>query len=164
MQIIARTKLYELAYKAPKGAHLHIHFNSCLGPNVLLDIAAEKAMAKNMYISTNIQGALTDRNLDSANIQFHFLATKQSKSLFDADYKGRKSAGDDVSKYDQMLFQNFLDSFESKIGKQNLPRHIVGAVKGGRSKELALKWLQQKLVFSASEVKYTTGTEETCKK
>ncbi|RFU72059.1 adenosine amp deaminase, partial [Trichoderma arundinaceum] len=39
VKLINKTKAFKIISKMPKGAHLHIHFNSCLSPAVLLDIA-----------------------------------------------------------------------------------------------------------------------------
>ncbi|CAI4219986.1 unnamed protein product [Parascedosporium putredinis] len=39
VDLIDQTDLFRVAQKMPKGAHLHIHFNACLLPNVLLEIA-----------------------------------------------------------------------------------------------------------------------------
>lgn len=162
MQTIAKTRLYELAYKAPKGAHLHIHFNSCLGPNVLLDIAAEEAMKGRMYISTNIWGPLTAANLNTANIQFHFLgATKRTRGIFHSEYKGRETPTDDVETYDKMPFHDFLDDFQKNIGIDALPKSIQNAAGKNGSKALAMMWLRQKLVFSANQVTYATGSPDT---
>lgn len=166
IKIIAKTELYKLAYKAPKGAHLHIHFNSCLGPNVLLDIAAEAAVKDNMYISTDLQGAMTKANLNSAKVQFHFLATNQDKvkSLFDPAYRGRKLPTDPIETYDKMLFQRFLAEFKSKVGIDAFPKSMHGFIGKSDSKAVAMMWLQQKLVFSANQVTYDAGKPDTVAK
>lgn len=39
--LIHKTALFKVAREMPKGAHLHIHFNACLPPHALLDIALE---------------------------------------------------------------------------------------------------------------------------
>ncbi|ROW01891.1 hypothetical protein VMCG_05576 [Cytospora schulzeri] len=163
---IRSTELYKLAYKAPKGGHLHIHFNSCLGPNVLLDIAAENAIKHRMYISIDGDGALTKVNLHTAKIQFHFLAADEEKvkSIFDSTYKGRKPTTPTPETHEKMLFKEFLDDFEEYIGRDALPRNIQIAGKDDDSKGLAMRWLQQKLVFSAGEVTYDKGSPATVEK
>ncbi|RFU72209.1 adenosine deaminase cecr1 [Trichoderma arundinaceum] len=40
VKVINKTKVFKNISKMPKGAHLHIHFNSGLSPAVLLDIAS----------------------------------------------------------------------------------------------------------------------------
>ncbi|ORY61517.1 uncharacterized protein BCR38DRAFT_411384 [Pseudomassariella vexata] len=50
VDVIEQTHLFEVAQKMPKGAHLHIHFNACLVPDVLLTIAESM---ENMFIRSN---------------------------------------------------------------------------------------------------------------
>ncbi|KAH8743538.1 hypothetical protein F5883DRAFT_722614 [Diaporthe sp. PMI_573] len=47
--LIDRTMVFKLARQAPKGAHLHIHFNACLQPHVLLQIANPTASKGNLF-------------------------------------------------------------------------------------------------------------------
>lgn len=51
LHLIEKTKLYEIVRRMPKGAHLHIHFNANLLPNVLVDIAKDM---DRMYITSDI--------------------------------------------------------------------------------------------------------------
>lgn len=163
MQTIAKTKLYDFAWNAPKGAHLHIHFNACLAPNVLLDIAAEKAVEQNMYISTDIKGALTAAKLGAARIQFHYLVkTTKNSDLFESGYQGRSNPTQAVTEYQQMLFRDFLAKFGHKIKKDTPQLGLPDHLRVADSKTLAMNWLQHKLVFSAPEVKYPQGTSATC--
>ncbi|ROW08424.1 hypothetical protein VMCG_03294 [Cytospora schulzeri] len=144
-ELIDRTKVFRLARRAPKGAHLHIHFNACLQPGVLLDVA--RGMG-HMYITSDVslandggdgeggdvvQGDAPRRrgSIDSkrCRIQFSIMALAASQgNLFDADYKARTP----------MKFSEFLDEF---------PRHYPG--EGGGDDAMA--WLQRKLVFREEE-------------
>lgn len=117
-----------------------------------------------MFISTDVQGPLTKDNLETAAIQFHFLPAKQDKvkSVFDTGYKGRKTPTDKTS--DKMLFQDFLASFQSKIGMGAFPKSMQSVVGNSGSKALAMMWLRKKLVFSSDEVTYRQGSPATVAK
>lgn len=135
--LIDRTGVFGLARRAPKGAHLHIHFNACLRPGVLLEVA--RGM-EHMYITSDVSLAggggegegdgdgerrRADR-LRRCRIQFSIMALGASRgSLFDAGYSGRAP----------MRFAEFLEEF---------PRQHPG--EGG-----AMAWLQRKLVFREEE-------------
>jgi adenosine deaminase CECR1 len=58
--------LFRISQEMPKGAHLHIHFNACLLPHVLLDIAETM---DSMYISSNMP-LISEKNLNICEIQF----------------------------------------------------------------------------------------------
>lgn len=139
--------MYRLATRAPKGGHLHIHFNSCLGPNVLLEIATHEQVNHMMYISTDIQGRLTADKLKTVKIRFHFMASwRNPKSVFAEDYNGRTTANENpkpIGTHDRMLFRVFRQEFEARFP--------------GRK---AMAWLQEKLVFSSNDVKYEEGDTE----
>ncbi|KAI1880609.1 hypothetical protein JX265_000849 [Neoarthrinium moseri] len=64
--LMENTALFHVATQTPKGAHLHIHFNSCLLPHVLLDIATDM---DHMYISSDLP-LTSAHNLDRCEIQF----------------------------------------------------------------------------------------------
>lgn len=124
--LIDRTKVFQLAKRAPKGAHLHIHFNACLQPDVLLKIASEM---EQMYITSDVPLHTKDEDhpnrLGRCKIQFSIMDLTASKgSLFDQDYKDRTP----------MKFNEFIKEF---------PQHHQGAN--------ALEWLQEKLVFREEE-------------
>lgn len=124
-ELIDRSKVFRVAKKAPKGAHLHIHFNACLLPNVLLDIAAGM---EQMYITSDLPlvDAQEYRNYRRAKIQFSIMAQPASTgNLFDTAYKDREGA---------MQFKEFLQEF---------PKRSRG--------EDAMCWLRRKLVFREEE-------------
>lgn len=123
--LIDKSKVFKLARRLPKGAHLHIHFNACLQPNVLLEIASGM---EHMYINSDLP--LTDadnyHNYKRAKIQFSIMAQAASTgNLFAAGYKDRQGAQN---------FKDFLDEF---------PKH--------RRDVDAMTWLQEKLVFREDE-------------
>ncbi|ROV91406.1 hypothetical protein VPNG_09987 [Cytospora leucostoma] len=122
--LIDKTEIFKLARRAPKGAHLHIHFNACLQPSVLLDVASEM---DHMYITSDLPlgNTLSRNNHRRCKIQFSIMAIKESQgNLFDPRYGDRLP----------MKFSEFLKEFE---------RHYPG--------EDAMAWLQEKLVFREEE-------------
>ncbi|KAJ4169282.1 hypothetical protein NW754_001394 [Fusarium falciforme] len=123
--LIEDTALFRITRQMPKGSHLHIHFNSCLQPHVLLDIAKEM---DGMWISSDLR--LTPDNdyesFEQCEIQFS-LATKNDEplgNLFHGERKGRR----------WMKFQDFLRQF---------PAHY--------EKSTADEWLSNKLMFHEDE-------------
>lgn len=124
--LIDKCRVFKIATKIPKGAHLHIHFNACLKPAVLLDIAKNM---EHMYITSDLP--LTDtnnfHNLKRAKIQFSIMANPENKgNLFESSYADRGA----------QKFKEFLKEYPEK-----LPGRTIDA----------MAWLQEKLVFSDKE-------------
>ncbi|KAI0164087.1 hypothetical protein GGR57DRAFT_452280 [Xylariaceae sp. FL1272] len=63
---IDKKELYQIARMAPKGAHLHLHFNSTLLPHVLLGYAADM---DNMFIWSDM-GLDEKENFDTCKVEF----------------------------------------------------------------------------------------------
>ncbi|KAH6949664.1 hypothetical protein BKA56DRAFT_714824 [Ilyonectria sp. MPI-CAGE-AT-0026] len=75
-ELIDQTALFRVARRMPKGGHLHIHFNACLPPQVLLDIA--KGMDR-MFIMSNLP-LISDSgcgNSDRCEIQFQLMSPEK---------------------------------------------------------------------------------------
>lgn len=125
VDLINKTGLLDVARMMPKGAHLHIHFNSCLRPNVLLDIA--KKMDR-MFITSDLPLIGDDDyfNFRKCEIQFSIMKPENERpgNLFSRDYRDRET----------MRFADFLCEFS---------RHYPAAT--------ADEWLAEKLVFQESE-------------
>ncbi|OAA50227.1 adenosine deaminase [Beauveria brongniartii RCEF 3172] len=127
VDLIHKTHLFDVARHVPKGAHLHIHFNACLPPDVLLGIA--KSMER-MFITSNLP-LIEDNgreNYSKCEIQFSLLSVDKENAapgnLFSAQYQPRQT----------MKFTTFLEQFS---------RHCPGVD--------AEEWLLAKLVFSEDE-------------
>lgn len=90
VDLINQTSLFRVAVKMPKGAHLHIHFNACLQPNVLLGIAADM---DRMFINSDLSLApsAAETNLHRCEIQFSILPLEKENdskgNLFKTDYQ-----------------------------------------------------------------------------
>lgn len=138
-ELIKQTGLYKVARRMPKGAHLHIHFNSCLLPHVLLDIAAGM---KNMFMWST-RPLTSAENLDLCEIQFEIrgadkVAASDRGDLFGPDYRTGQA------KPQVMRFQDFMRRWDEERATW----------KDDRARFTALshqQWLVGKLVFSDSE-------------
>ncbi|TQV96658.1 hypothetical protein V2A60_002956 [Cordyceps javanica] len=127
VDLIDQTRLLDVARRMPKGAHLHIHFNACLPPSVLLGIA--KGMDR-MFITSDLPLVVDNghENLARCEIQFRLLSMERENeapgNLFAALYQPRQT----------MKFAEFLRQF---------PEHYPGMD--------VEAWLLDKLVFSEEE-------------
>ncbi|KFA50882.1 hypothetical protein S40293_02493 [Stachybotrys chartarum IBT 40293] len=126
-ELITQTRLFNVASMMPKGAHLHIHFNACLLPNVLLELAMTM---ERMFITSDLP-LVPDNNYENfhkCEIQFSILSPDKEVpgNIFSHSYRPRQT----------MLFKEFLARFPP-------------AVTGDRS---PFDWLMNKLVFHEAEV------------
>jgi hypothetical protein len=150
VDLIEKSHLYRIVCRMPKGAHLHIHFNANLLPNVLIDIAKDM---DRMFITSDIPlvpGGDSDA-FDRCKIQFSILSKEAvetqggEKSIFTQDYESRKP----------MPFKKFLAEF----GDQFRAAHPVENSNGNspvdgrpRIEDVDVdKWLGYKLVFHEEE-------------
>ncbi|WDK08989.1 adenosine/AMP deaminase [Colletotrichum graminicola] len=131
VHLINRTRLFAIATKMPKGAHLHIHFNACLQPHVLLGIA--KNMDRMFITSDKPLPASGDGRTDEearnslhlCEIQFSILPPEKERpgDIFSPDYVKRQT----------MKYSHFLQEFPKKHNAD--PE----------------EWLTSKLVFHEDE-------------
>lgn len=124
LPLINETALFNVARHMPKGAHLHIHFNACLMPQVLLDIA--KGMDR-MFITSDVPLVSGNhQNFDRCEIQFSIMSPEKEVpgDLFSATYQPRQT----------MKFKDFLNCFPDNY-----------------TKATADKWLLEKLMFHEEE-------------
>lgn len=122
VELIEQTALFRVASRMPKGAHLHIHFNACLPPAVLLGIA--KTMDR-MFITSDLP-LVTDAGFDKCELQFSILSLEKETpgDLFSATYQSRQT----------MRFAEFLKTFPTRYTKRTVD-----------------EWLVEKLVFDEYE-------------
>lgn len=126
IDLIEQSEVFRVARQMPKGGHLHIHFNACLQPHVLLDVA--KGM-DHMYIMSDIP--LTDDYLSYERCEIQF----SIKSLAEAQKNPGNPFSVTYEKGQTMPLGKFLDEF---------PKHHPKGVSG-------YDWLLSKLVFSEDE-------------
>lgn len=182
------TVLFKVATHMPKGAHLHIHFNSTLLPHVLLDIAEGM---EQMYISSDKPLDNLD-NFDTCEIQFLMksedVVAADRKKLNDIGSRGLTSRpGSDTSNlfspdYTQltdernqrlswMKYRTFREQWDQRSQKgsvlpQAISRHseVPSVVKTSFEKETHVltwkDWLISKLVFDDQEAHNSLQTAE----
>lgn len=123
IHIIEKTGVFGAARIAPKGTHLHIHFNSNLLPNFLLDIAKEMP---NMYISSPTHQLRSKSDFDNCEIQFNLLdltevvkdlpddLERQQERLLSEDVKGHNLFHDNYEKTKKMRYQYFRTMWDAE--------------------------------------------------
>ncbi|KAB5542899.1 hypothetical protein GE09DRAFT_230722 [Coniochaeta sp. 2T2.1] len=150
VKLIQETKVFEVAERMPKGAHLHIHFNANLLPQVLLNIAADM---DRMFIWSDVSLAPVGKNeadsryyynLGRSKIEFSILSIEEEAkrmglhktcNIFDPYYP--------VGQRLPMRFKHFLEEFGEYYKKLE-----------------ARKWLIDKLVFHEDEAHGLLQTPE----
>jgi hypothetical protein len=188
VNLLDQTALFKVATQMPKGAHLHIHFNSTLLPHVLLDIAQGM---EQMYISSDKPLTSAD-NLDTCEIQFLMksedVVTEDRAKLRDlARLQGLSHSSSDLynlfsSEYTQvvdernqrlswMKYRVFREHWDQLLDKkQALPQRPS---RGSYTSLLAVEsldkaaggmtwknWLISKLVFDDQEAHNSLQTSE----
>lgn len=186
--LLNETVLFKVATHMPKGAHLHIHFNSTLLPHVLLDIAEGM---EQMYISSDQPLDNLD-SFDTCEIQFLMKSEdvvaadrKKLKDIGSRDLKSRP--GSDTSdlfspdyaqltdeknqRLSWMKYRTFREQWEQRRQKelvlpQAMSRHseVPSVVKKSNEKETHVltwkDWLISKLVFDDQEAHNSLQTAE----
>ncbi|KAL7904326.1 Metallo-dependent hydrolase [Trichoderma velutinum] len=108
ISLIEQTKMFKIITQMPKGAHLHIHFNACLSPKILLDVA--KGMDR-MFIMSNLPLTSDNNfeNFDKCEIKFSIKPPQDEKpgNLFDANYQAEQT----------MKFAAFVEQFPRTFNK-----------------------------------------------
>lgn len=126
VELIEKTHVFRVAQRMPKGAHLHIHFNSCLQPEVLLDVA--RGMDR-MFIWSNMPLTPDDDylNYERCELQFSILPPEREDpgNLFHASYTPKQT----------MQFRAFLAAFP--------PDYPYAPT--------AYAWLRRKLLFNEDD-------------
>ncbi|EON99278.1 putative adenosine amp deaminase protein [Phaeoacremonium minimum UCRPA7] len=137
--LIEQTKVFRVAKKMPKGAHLHIHFNACLLPYVLIRIAQDM---ERMFIMSNIP-LTAKENWDKCEIQFSILPPEKERpgNLFNPAYINRQT----------MKFVDFIQEFPT-----HYPEECIRKSKSPES--WAEDWLIDKLVFDEEEAHHWLQT------
>lgn len=92
ISLIEQTEIFKIITKMPKGAHLHIHFNACLSPTVLINIA--KGMDR-MFIMSNLPLTSDNNyeNFDKCEITFSIKPPQDERpgNLFDINYQAEQT-------------------------------------------------------------------------
>lgn len=123
--LIEQTAMFDVATSMPKGAHLHIHYNSCLPPGVLLDVAKDMDC---MFIMSDLP-LLPDQDYESfarCEIRFSIIQPEKERpgDLFSSRYQP----------WQTMRYREFRDNFRAHCNEASVD-----------------DWLRQKLVFDERE-------------
>lgn len=155
------SQLHKIAIKVPKGALLHLHFNSELHPERLLERAR---LMKNLYIRS-IRPLLTQEDLDLTEMVFNVLdedTVESNVDIFSKNYPGNatnfKGANAMTSKI-WMPWHKFQDEFKKHFpGKYEQPEVTIMtevpkccSEPGQVSLHPAEVWLRSKMVLSEKE-------------
>ncbi|KAL8296157.1 hypothetical protein RB601_003626 [Gaeumannomyces tritici] len=164
VDLVEESSIFHVARKMPKGAHLHIHFNSCLEAKFLLNLAKDQ---EKMDIGSN--RALTNTgDLEECEIQFTIRGELGSQAETPREEMlqnwTKKFIGNppkppvlvnlfDKEKFDQseeptdkirwMSYKDFRDEFSHKFPGKDLD-----------------DWLEGKLVYNAEEAHGVHQTAE----
>lgn len=124
LDLVADAALFDVARRLPKGAHLHVHYNACLPPAVLIRLA--RGMDR-MFVTSD-RALVAAQSFDCCELQFSILAPHAERpgDVFSPDYSPRQT----------MALSDFLDAFP-----RFYPRPDISPD----------RWLEQKLVFSDQE-------------
>lgn len=123
-RINKRSKLFEIANLVPKGALLHVHFNSELHPEQLLELARDMPT---MYIRS-IRPLLTEDDLKETEIVFNVMDPEQVEkgvNIFSADYPGNATNW----KTPEMKFKvwmkwiDFQEGFDERFSEKHHNNH-----------------------------------------
>ena len=165
LDLVEKTQIFRVARRMPKGAHLHIHFNSCLEASFLLGLAKDQ---EKMDIGSN-RPLVSRDDLDECEIQFTIRGELSGRAgaspetplkrapirkfignppkppvlvnLFDKEKFDQSEEPDDKIRW--MSYKDFRDEFPHKFPGEDLD-----------------KWLEEKLVYSADEAHGVHQTAE----
>ncbi|KAI0888359.1 Metallo-dependent hydrolase [Annulohypoxylon maeteangense] len=170
VRIIEQTQLLKAARHMPKGAHLHLHFNSTLLPQFLLDIA--KGMP-NMYISSATHKLRSKSDFDNCEIVFtlqdyrKIAGMKENLSsddedppwysyyedIFTADAIGPNLFDENYEPRGLMRYQYFRAEWNAqRQGRQYMQSNATGAHGLWAMDMDCDEWLISKLIFSRKEI------------
>ncbi len=160
VDLINKTKLFAIARQMPKGAHLHIHFNANLTPDVLINIAKEMPC---MYISSDVSldpvphpdaaHAGYPVNFRKCKLQFHILSDRKVK-------KGKMAPPGGIPKSERnrhtiWLGDIFSPSYPDETQPPYRPKMKFDEFRVRFSEAYpgidVDDWLQEKLVFEEEE-------------
>ncbi|KAM3071015.1 hypothetical protein ACMFMG_009921 [Clarireedia jacksonii] len=129
LDLINQTHLMNIAKRMPKGAHLHIHFNSCLPAKFLIQQARN---IDAMYIRSTLP-LTSPQNLVASRISFMVMTESEAAPLADL-------WTDDYPSNAWMSYKRFQQKF-----------HIEDAGRTLHGTSGAETWLEEKMLFSEEE-------------
>lgn len=142
VDLINKSWLMDVARHMPKGAHLHIHFNSCLPARFLIQQARD---IDAMYIRSTLP-LTTKENLAHTRISFMVMTPHEATHVKAADGTENHVPLGDVFKEDYisnawMPYKKFQRKFELKDEHGHIMKKTAGAE----------TWLERKMLISEEE-------------
>jgi adenosine deaminase CECR1 len=139
---IEKSKIFDIAKNMPKGAHLHLHFNAELEPDILIEKAIDNP---HMFIRST-QPILVDKDFDDTEVVFSVMpATTELANIFSVDYKPAFRPKDSTKPW--MKWSDFRSEYARQRGNQT-----------GRPKK-AEDWIKEKLIITEDEA---YGVSQSC--
>lgn len=142
VDLINKTELFKVAKRMPKGAHLHIHFNSCLPARFLIQQARN---IDAMYIRSTLP-LTTPENWAASRISFMVMTPYEATHEKDSD--GNDTPINLGNVWDPayipnrwMSYREFQDNFEFRDEHGRILRRTDGAE----------AWLESKMEISEDE-------------
>ncbi|KAK2627305.1 hypothetical protein QTJ16_003271 [Diplocarpon rosae] len=142
VDLINKTELIKIAKKMPKGAHLHIHFNSCLPATFLIQQARN---IKAMYIRSTLP-LTTPQNWAESRISFMVMTPKEANTIRDAKGNQQHVGLGDV--FDENYVSNSWMSYKQFQQLFSFQDSLGQSFKGTSGAEA---WLEQKMHISEEE-------------
>jgi len=149
VHLINQTELFKVARKMPKGAHLHVHFNSCLPPKFLIQQA--RKIPDTMWICSS-RALTNDTEFRNCRIQFNVLSADgvaAANNKLDTDEKVSGSSETNIfsEAYRPMRWMKYVDfssQFDWTDDQDKNKRRYLG-INGVED------WLEKKMFFSDDE-------------
>lgn len=154
VELINKTDLFKVAREMPKGAHLHVHFNSCLPADFLIRQARD---VDAMYIRSTLP--LTDeKNLENSRISFMVQTYKEATRI-----TNKAGESEDVGLGDIFSSEYIPNQWMRYKDFQHGFAHGFAAAQGrSGTQESDIKatedWLVQKMHISEEEAHNTRQT------
>lgn len=140
---IEQSKIFEIAWLMPKGAHLHLHLNAELPPEKLFPHA--RKLEDTMFIRSK-QALLKPQDFAETEIQFNVLPkTTRTSNIFtkeyDADWKSPTSAS-------WMKWTDFRNQFPTSVPFDEVPMEYRADDCGGLL-DKAECWAREKMIITS---------------
>ena len=138
-RIEKKSRVYKIAHRMPKGAHLHLHFNAEIPPERLIVKARDMP---NMFIRST-QPILTQKDFDDTELVVNIMPIDTTTvDIFSPDYKPEFRAPGSTP---WMRWSTFQESFVKKYeALDKIPQSEVPMTPAER-------WIKKKMVLSESE-------------
>ncbi|KAI1095518.1 Metallo-dependent hydrolase [Rostrohypoxylon terebratum] len=170
VDLIEQTRLLKTARHMPKGAHLHLHFNSTLLPIFLLDIAKEMP---NMFISSPTHKLRSKADFDNCEIVFTLQDCRKingmeedlsckgeelpfysdNEDIFAADATGPNLFDENYEPRGLMRFQYFRSEWNAlRKSRASENQTTTGESELWNMDMDCDEWLVSKLIFSREEI------------